>query len=53
MTHWASNYASMFTEEAFRKLLAGLKEKEKEERNQRKIEFRNWLEFVDRDLEDR
>ena len=53
MMHWAPNYRSMFTEEAFEKLLAGLKKKEKEEQDLRKIEFRNWLEFVDRDLEDR
>ena len=46
MLHWAPNYRSMFTEEAFQNLLARLKEKEKEERDLRKVEFRNWLEFV-------
>lgn len=52
MLHWAPNYRSMFTEEAFRRLLAVLKKKEREEQNLRKIEFRNWLEFVGQDLED-
>ena len=46
LVHWAPNYTSMFTEEAFQSLLAGLKKKEKEEKTLRKIEFRNWLEFV-------
>ena len=46
LMHWAPNYTSMFTEEAFQSLLAGLKKKEKEEKTLRKIEFRNWLEFV-------
>lgn len=46
MRHWAPNYASMFAEDDFQNLLAGLKKKEKEEESFRKIEFRNWLEFV-------
>ena len=46
LVHWASNYASVFTEDAFQNLLASLKKKEKEEKDLRKIEFRNWLEFV-------
>lgn len=48
MLHWAPNYASMFAEDDFQNLLAGLKKKEKEEKSFRKIEFRNWLEFVRR-----
>ena len=48
MLHWASNYTSIFAEDDFRNLLAGLKRKEKEEKSFRKIEFRNWLEFVRR-----
>ena len=48
MQHWSSNYTSMFAEDDFRNLLAGLKRKEKEERSFRKIEFGNWLEFVRR-----
>lgn len=46
MLHWAPNYTSMFAEDDFRNLLAGLKKKEREDKNFRKIEFRNWLEFV-------
>ena len=46
MQHWASNYTSMFAEDDFRNLLEGLKKKEREDNNFRKIEFRNWLEFV-------
>ncbi|MDE2889437.1 MAG: hypothetical protein OXR72_14615 [Gemmatimonadota bacterium] len=46
MQHWAPNYTSMFAEDDFRNLLARLKKKEKEEESFRKIEFRNWLEFV-------
>ena len=46
LVQWAPNYTSMFTEEAFQSLLAGLKKKEKAEKSLRKIEFRNWLEFV-------
>lgn len=48
MQHWAPNYTSMFAEDEFKNLLAGLKKKEKEEKSFRKIEFRNWLEFVRR-----
>lgn len=48
MRHWAPNYTSMFAEDDFRSLLAGLNKKEKEEKSFRKIEFRNWLEFVRR-----
>ncbi len=48
MLHWAPNYTSMFAEDDFRNLLAGLKKKEKEEKSFRKIEFRNWLEYVRR-----
>ena len=46
LMHWAPNYTSIFTEDAFQNLLAGLKKKEKEEKALRKVEFRNWLEFV-------
>ena len=46
LVHWAPNYRSVFTEDAFQKRLAGLKKKEREEQSLRKIEFRNWLEFV-------
>ena len=46
LVQWAPNYSSMFTEDAFQSLLAGLKKKEKQEKTLRKIEFRNWLEFV-------
>lgn len=52
MKHWAPNYRTMFTEQAFQNLLARLKEKEKEEMDLRKIEFRNWLEFVGKNTED-
>ena len=46
MLHWSANYTSIFAEDDFRNLLAALKKKEKEENSRRKIEFRNWLEFV-------
>ncbi len=46
LVHWAPNYKSIFAEDAFQNLLAGLKKKEKEEKALRKVEFRNWLEFV-------
>ncbi|MDE3000530.1 MAG: hypothetical protein OXU79_15775 [Gemmatimonadota bacterium] len=48
MLHWAPNYTSIFAEDDFRNLLAGLKKKEKEEKSFRKIEFRNWLGYVRR-----
>lgn len=48
MQHWAPNYTSIFAEDDFRNLLARLKKKEREDNNFRKIEFRNWLEFVRR-----
>lgn len=48
MQHWAPNYRSMFAEDDFRNLLAKLTTKEKEDESFRKIEFRNWLEFVRR-----
>ena len=46
MQHWASDYATMFAEDDFGNLLESLKKKEREEKSFRKIEFRNWLEFV-------
>ena len=52
MQHWAPNYTSIFTEDDFLNLLAGLKKKEKEEESFRKIEFRNRLEFVRKETED-
>ena len=46
LAYWAPNYRSVFTEDAFQNLLVDLKKREKEERGLRKIEFRNWLEFL-------
>lgn len=46
LAHWAAKYRSLFTEEAFRILLADLKTRERKERDLRKVEFGNWLAFL-------